>query len=114
MGLDILRRGLDDYIGLWEILRADGRLAHPVDSDRVERVLGAIGELIDKGYAVPGAPIRFDGFEPWPLGPSEAIARIRRDWDTLGREPNVGEVVWLANTEAGNRLVRETLQMSDE
>jgi hypothetical protein len=33
---------------------------------------------------------------PWALTPDQALARITREWDELGRAPRVGEIVWLA------------------
>lgn len=36
-------------------------------------------------------------FEPWALSVAESVDRISVEWDGLGREPNLGEVVWFVD-----------------
>jgi hypothetical protein len=42
------------------------------------------------GYPAP------DGrhFVPWELRADQALSRIEKEWSTLGREPDIGEVAW--------------------
>lgn len=66
-------------------------------SEAVRRGLVEIGDLDD----------RIRGFRKWPVAADRAIARIQQDWESLGRNPSVGEVCWLANTREGDALARE-------
>lgn len=47
------------------------------------------------------------GFEPWPLHPEEAVARIEEEWKGLGRDPDIGEIVWSAMTGKTPSRVRQ-------
>jgi hypothetical protein len=46
------------------------------------------------------------GFHAWGVPPDEATARIERSWERLGHLPDIGDVCWLANTDAGSRRAR--------
>jgi hypothetical protein len=66
-----------------------------------------LGGLVQAGFPTPDGR----GFEPWSLGPNAGIDRINSEWNALGREPKIGEVVWFNTTQKGEkeaeRLVME-------
>ncbi|MEC4987948.1 MAG: hypothetical protein SAJ37_04295 [Oscillatoria sp. PMC 1068.18] len=49
-------------------------------------------------------------FKVWDLSPQAIIARIKSKWDTLGRKPNIGDLVWFDITEKGNREAEKLLK----
>ena len=44
-----------------------------------------------------------DGFKEWSMTSTAALERIAREWNALGRSPNLGEICWLSNTSKGDR-----------
>ncbi len=62
--------------------------------------MSLIRDLLQSQAAVAGFPTD-DGsaFVQWGLGPEEAVARIDEEWGQLGRDPRLGEVVWLTASE---------------
>jgi hypothetical protein len=66
-------------------------------TEAVRRGLMELGELDD----------RIRGFRKWRMSPDRAIARVRQEWEALGRNPSVGEICWLANTGEGDALASQ-------
>jgi hypothetical protein len=98
----------EDDVGLWSILW-DVRYAlnggtYPgpgedrSDPREVRRLtMSLVRELLESGKVWAGFPTPDGrGFVPWKLTPDEAVARINAAWDALGREPNIGDIVWFA------------------
>jgi len=82
----------EDYCGLWQI-EVQLREAGIPSSNRQDIALRIIRVILEPGDIIPG---QFDAgvFHPWSTSADEAIARIRREWDCLGRMPDIGEIVW--------------------
>lgn len=98
----------DDYTGLWEFLR-DVQRAYPGADDRAvkDRTLGVIRDLLEAGYIVAGDLKDGIGVVPWPQPTDEVLQRIKSEWDALGREPNIWEIVWFTSTIEGERALAE-------
>ena len=85
----------DDYVGLWKVpwhLRRD----LPGASDTL---VAELAEAILDGLLGLGAVLGdLDGasgtFVPWPS--AGALSAAMAAWRALGRDPNIGEVAWLA------------------
>lgn len=94
----------DDFVGLWQII-ADVRQHLPVgDAEPVrEMALRVVEHLLVTGRARPGMPTP-DGrrFVPWGISTEQALRRINTEWDALGREPSIGDIVWFDAPAAGN------------
>jgi hypothetical protein len=114
---NVLAECKDDYVGLWSILwqlryvlnggtyplQEDDR-ADPADVRSL--TLKLVREFLESGLVQAGSPTSDGrGFQPWLLSPSEAIARIDSEWEALGREPNIGDIVWFTTTEKGDQEV---------
>jgi len=71
--------------------------------------------LPQKGLMIAG-DVDEHGHHPWPHSMGGAIERITRTWLTEWPDeiPTPGAIVWLANTEAGNRVGREVLAREAE
>ncbi len=92
---DLLERILveceDDYVGLWSILRQvkEARYPHP------EVVtLALLRYLLAAGIVEAGVPDNKGGFKPWSSDVDGTISRICSERSQLGREPDIGDIVW--------------------
>jgi hypothetical protein len=95
-----LVEGLEDHLGLWWLIGYFQDL--PDSADRRRETLKFVEQLLGSGWFEPGFPTSDGvGFEAWKLSPEESLDRIGREWDELGHEPNIGDVVWLNLTRAG-------------
>ncbi|PSQ82733.1 MAG: hypothetical protein BRD40_02535 [Bacteroidetes bacterium QS_1_65_9] len=83
-----------------------------------EKTLGFLEEMLHNGRIRAGHP---DGerrrFVAWPFDAQEAVARIRTEWEALGRDPKLGEIVWFTATDRGeheNMSEQNIVRMSAE
>lgn len=74
---------------------------------RFRPILDILYGLLSSGLVQAGLPTLDGGFEPWPFDPEEALARIESEWQELGRDPDIGEIVWFAVTEKALRRDRQ-------
>lgn len=110
---ELLSRGLDDDLQLFEVISVVGRHTGIDRHDEpaiIDPTLAVIRELLDAGYAEAGSAVaEKDGcytIRSWGLPPSDAVARIREGWLRLDESPSLGDVVWLALTEQGEAQAR--------
>jgi hypothetical protein len=107
---EILRRGLDDWIQAAEVASVVKAYSGQSSSAGVERVaLEAIGELLRRNLMKAGE-VTPNGFAEWGMTADAAVDRIVRDWNNLGRSPDLGEVCWLCNTRDGDIRARQNLE----
>ncbi|MBA2344827.1 MAG: hypothetical protein H0V83_07070 [Rubrobacter sp.] len=100
----------DDHVGLWKLLwvvEAEAELGDAEPEAVRLGTLGVIAELLKGGYAFAGDPDGRDGFDPWALTEEQALTRIEREWDALGREPDIAEIAWFGLTEKGEEYLAE-------
>ena len=64
-------------------------------------VLTTLSEMMADGEVIAGVPTRDGRFTAWATGPTATIVKIAQDWDALGRDPDIGEIVWFARTRSG-------------
>lgn len=121
---NILQACSEDDVGLWEAVRHGQRKFPRASPDEIKQVvLSALrvlltARLIDAGRSVArdNSYIRSDwrsvfgpGYDivSWNLSAEQAIERIRREWDQLGGEPTIGDIVWFVSTTEGERVLAE-------
>jgi len=92
----------DDEVGLWFIIKGVRRDLHVEDPDEVRRLtlklvrdLLARGDVVAGYYPPVGSGIPAGRIVPWTGTIDEILARINKEWDELGREPNIAEIVIL-------------------
>ncbi len=87
----------DDYVGLWTV-PWHLRRALPNASDDVVRDLAEaiLGGLLGVGAVLGDLDGEAGAFIPWL--PSGALDVAMTAWRALGRDPNIGEVAWLARS----------------
>jgi hypothetical protein len=104
----LLKLCSDDYVGLWFAMTPIEDTSKGADPMEVRsKTIRILYELLREGLIQAGFPTT-DGrdFEPWSISVDEAIECINREWDALGREPSIGDIVWFATTEKGERELR--------
>ncbi len=80
-----------------------------------EPTIAFLSELLRNRDVVAGAPKGWFGFEPWDLDAEGSVVRIRREWDTLERPPNHGDVAAFTMPEARRaRYRREHTRSAEE
>jgi hypothetical protein len=106
----VLVGGLDDWADAGCIYGSTSLSGLTDPLQRRALTIGLIAELLIENLMIAG-DVDEQGHHPWPHSPGEAIEQITRtslaEWpDTT---PTPGAIVWLANTEAGNRAGRAVL-----
>ena len=85
-----------DHVGLWAIIRAVRDLLGPnAEADVRPATLQLLRDLLHADLIQAGLPNRNGpGFAAWQTSTDETIMAIDRDWRGLGRDPDIGEIVW--------------------
>jgi hypothetical protein len=105
---ELLEEAAEDYVGLWAALWPL-REELGIEDEAVRRkiALRVLSDLLEADLIRAGVPKGRVRFDAWDLPAEKVLERIEREWDELGREPDIGEVVWFDITERGERHVRD-------
>lgn len=108
---DILQACSEDDVGLWEAVRHGQRNFPHASPDEIKQVvLSALRVLLTARLIDAGLPVaRGTSYDivSWNLPADQAIERIRQEWDELGGEPTIGDIVWFVSTTEGERVLAE-------
>ena len=108
---DILQACSEDDVGLWEAVRHGQRNFPHASPDEIKQVvLSALRVLLTARLIDAGLPVaRGTSYDivSWNLPADQAIERIRQEWDELGGEPTIGDIVWFVSTTEGDRVLAE-------
>lgn len=103
---EILLSGLDDWIQASEVDSVARTVGGAATEAEVQQLsLEIIRKVIKDGLMEVG-DVTAQGFHAWDLSADDALERIEREWKALGRNPNLGEICWLSNTEEGDKRAR--------
>lgn len=85
----------DDYVGLW-VIPWHIRRSIPRVSDEIVRhiSIAVLVALLDNRVSIGDLDGNTGTFDPW--SGDEPIGRVLEEWRALGRDPNIGEIAWLA------------------
>lgn len=87
----------DDYVGVWKIPWHIRRALPDAGDKEVRDIAAAVLEaLLNRDVAVGSLNETTGSFSPWAA--DDALDSIMSAWRDLGRDPNIGEVAWLALT----------------
>jgi hypothetical protein len=87
----ILTECEDDYVGLWSIYR---QVKEAGIADPKTFTLALVDFLLSARIVEAGVPDANGDFHAWNLMPSETLERIEKEWSSLGRTPDIGDIVW--------------------
>jgi hypothetical protein len=95
---ELVAEAQGDYIGLWEVVRRVKELLPALPAKaRQDFTLELLTGILSSGKLVAG-DLRAGKpeFLPWGGEVSTIMARIAEEWDALGHDPDIGDIVWLA------------------
>ena len=88
-----------DYDGLWRIIKhvkEDGIATQPAEVRKatydIIRTMLNEGEIVAMNYSD-------NHYHVWNLSTDAVIARIDKEWQQLGKEQNIGDIVWFTSKE---------------
>ena len=92
----------EDYVGLWSVI-AEVRTTIADPSALVEETLALVKRLILEGGVIAGSfnTDLDDKFHEWNMPVDEIVAKIRREWEKLPGDPNLGDIVWFTSEGEG-------------
>jgi hypothetical protein len=97
----------DDYVGLWSLIWSI-KNAGTTSTDVRNTTVSILQHLLAAGLIIAGEPTEVGDFEAWPGGTVEIIRRIETAWDQLGREPDIGDIVWFTAPPVGSLQLRRS------
>jgi hypothetical protein len=105
----VLLEACEDYVGLWSIVWEFREIFKETQNNVIQRdTMEVITKLLNNGFVYAGQ-FNSDGeFERWNSTPDVILTRIEVEWNNLGREPDMGEIVWFEATEKGEAVVKPT------
>ncbi len=94
----IVEEARSDVVGLWAILWEVRQRMPSINTQQAQAAtLAVVAEALEEQAVVAGDFVdkhqEAAVFVPWSLATQAAISRIRNDWDALGRDPNLGDIV---------------------
>jgi hypothetical protein len=89
----------EDHVGLWRVVNAVRfDLGSSELSETRATTLQLVGCLLhERGVEAWYPAPHGRHFLAWGLSPDQAVQRIEQAWSALGREPDIGEVVWFTS-----------------
>ena len=86
---------VDDYVGLWSIVRdVSTALPNSTPTEIMSFTMALLDQLLCQRRVVAGDFAQDGTFHPWNLSTAEIIGKVKREWERLGRHPDIGEVAW--------------------
>lgn len=103
---ELLIRGADDWLTASEVAWIAKSKGNAETEGAISQLsINLIRAVLRSGLMEAG-DVTDGGFFAWATSPEESATRIERAWQELGRLPDLGDVCWLANTEAGDDRAR--------
>ena len=95
----------EDHVGLWSIIWEFREIALEKSTlKRRQKTMSLVKQLLEEELIQAGILDLSNGqFQKWKLPTHEIISKIEKEWDNLGREPNIWEIVWFTATEKGRK-----------
>jgi hypothetical protein len=107
----ILALCADDYTGLWMIVSAIAEDAYSFETvpDWVrQKTIDILRDLLQSNLIAGGRidPASHD-FRPFYFSVEDTIGFVEREWETLGKTPNIGDVCEFFITLEGKQLAQK-------
>lgn len=85
----------EDYVGLWSLVRSVRESHALLSNSQIEHeTLRLLLEQLQANRIVAGIFENDETFRIWEETPDEIVRRIGEEWDALGRELDIGDIVW--------------------
>jgi hypothetical protein len=87
----------NDFVGLWALAWEIRRAFPEYDvTQRREATMRVARLMLVSGNIMIGDFDRDKRFVAWPIQGVSALELLEEVWDTLGREPDIGDLCWFA------------------
>lgn len=97
-----------DYGGLWSLVWELRNGCKELDPNETRGlVIRIIAELLHEKLIRAGIPNSSGQFEEWSGSAEEIVARIQSEWDKLGHDPGIGDIVWFVSTEQAAEMLNQ-------
>ncbi|HOM99907.1 MAG TPA: hypothetical protein PLM33_06600 [Acidobacteriota bacterium] len=110
---ELLKCGLDDWVDAAEVVWVAVSVGKAKDEKGIrELFLRMIREVLERGWMKIGDVdvVGPGGFAEWGLSVDEALEKLEREWDALGRLPVLWELCWLDITEEGADIAERLME----
>jgi hypothetical protein len=86
----------EDVVGLYEIISHVKRDFGAKGKQEIEKLtLSFVSAMLEEGFQAGESVYLRGGYRLWEDQKSSyIISRIKREWQALGREPNIGDIVY--------------------
>lgn len=108
----LVMAGTDDWVYLAEAVRIVESTICGSAADIQRFTFELMREVTQQGLMELG-DLNKEGFCRWRLPIEECLNRVEHEWNVLGRNPSLGEICWLQNTDKGNTLGEELFKKRD-
>ncbi len=91
-----------DVVGLWAVLWEVKQEMPTLTADEARvATLEVVKGVLEHEEVIPGEfkdeREETTAFVPWQMSVVDTLKRIDREWGELGREPNLGDIVWFVS-----------------
>ena len=101
---DILAWSIEDTISLFFVSSFVEQNYRYEDPELIKITSFAIiKNLLEENLVKAGALLSDNTFKPWNMSIDEIIDKIKQEWENLGRELEMYELVWFEITEKGRK-----------
>jgi hypothetical protein len=93
---DFKKEAADDVVGLWAILKVlRENFPNKTPAAIRKMTIDFVRLMLSNRFQAGDPPYSAMGYRRWEnQNPDDIIARIEREWDALGHEPNIPDIVW--------------------
>lgn len=85
-----------DLLGLWEVIKVAKEIIEEEEDGDIESLtFDLLRLMLSRGFRAGYLARSGSTLELWPdQSPNYVTSRIKTEWHALGREPNIGDIVW--------------------
>ena len=105
---EVLLHGLDDWVQAADIVGLIVEAGVPCRSDGIWPLYRSVISVVLSEGLMDIGDVSEDGFKSWKLDSDAALSKLDTEWARLDGLPDLGEVCWLSNTEAGDAQANQT------
>ncbi len=86
----------EDYVGLWSVLWQVRHAFPNYSPEQAREATMLVLRSILQGSEIIVGSFQGQRFVPWFGSSRDWLDRIAREWDALGKDPNIGDIAWFS------------------
>lgn len=103
----ILLETAEDYVGLWSVIREIKDHNPNSDASLLRKQTIKLIKPLLNNQLIQAGQFSISKFEIWSISSKATINRIEKEWDELGHEPSISDIVWFIATEKGELKIKK-------